>query len=148
MVISMVVFTGVRMIPGDPARVMAGTDADTAGLEEIREKYGLRDPIPVQYLRWGRPRPARRPRRVDPDAAVGGVDGRDQAADHGRARVPGAPGRVVARDPGRRAGRGPAEHPVGRRRQRGLALRRVDSELLAGDHADPARLGATRVAAR
>src|SRR5712691_10608371 len=40
------------MIPGDPARVMAGTDADTAGLEEIREKYGLRDPIPVQYFRW------------------------------------------------------------------------------------------------
>src|SRR5947208_6328271 len=40
------------MIPGDPARVMAGTDADAAGLEEIREKYGLHDPIPVQYLRW------------------------------------------------------------------------------------------------
>jgi len=29
-VISMIVFTGVRMIPGDPARVMAGTDADEA----------------------------------------------------------------------------------------------------------------------
>src|SRR5256884_5506706 len=40
------------MIPGDPARVMAGTDADAAGLEEIREKYGLHDPIPLQYLRW------------------------------------------------------------------------------------------------
>jgi len=52
MVISMVVFTGVRMIPGDPARVMAGTDADAAGLEEIRAKYGLNDPIPVQYARW------------------------------------------------------------------------------------------------
>ena len=51
-VISLVVFTGVRMIPGDPARVMAGTDADEAGLDEIREKYGLKDPIPVQYLRW------------------------------------------------------------------------------------------------
>jgi peptide/nickel transport system permease protein len=51
-VISLVVFTGVRMIPGDPARVMAGTDADAAGLEEIREKYGLKDPIVVQYLRW------------------------------------------------------------------------------------------------
>src|SRR5882762_2681936 len=51
-VISVVVFTGVRMIPGDPARVMAGTDADAAGLEEIRAKYGLSDPIPVQYLRW------------------------------------------------------------------------------------------------
>jgi peptide/nickel transport system permease protein len=51
-VISLVVFTGVRLIPGDPARVMAGTDADTAGLEEIREKYGLKDPIAIQYLRW------------------------------------------------------------------------------------------------
>src|SRR6267378_2174708 len=48
----MIVFTGVRMIPGDPARVMAGTDADAAGIEAIREKYGLRDPIPLQYLRW------------------------------------------------------------------------------------------------
>ena len=51
-VISLVIFTGVRLIPGDPARVMAGTDADPAGLEEIRAKYGLRDPIPIQYLRW------------------------------------------------------------------------------------------------
>jgi len=51
-VISLIVFTGVRLIPGDPARVLAGTDADAAGLEDIREKYGLKDPIPLQYLRW------------------------------------------------------------------------------------------------
>jgi peptide/nickel transport system permease protein len=51
-VISLIVFTGVRMIPGDPARVMGGTDADAAGLAEIRQKYGLEDPIPLQYLRW------------------------------------------------------------------------------------------------
>ncbi len=50
--ITVIVFTGVRMIPGDPARVMAGTEADESGLEEIRQKYGLRDPIPVQYARW------------------------------------------------------------------------------------------------
>jgi len=50
--ISLIVFTGVRAIPGDPARVLAGTDADAAGLEEIRQKYGLNDPIVVQYLRW------------------------------------------------------------------------------------------------
>ena len=50
--ISLIVFTGVRLIPGDPARVLAGTDADPAGLEEIRQKYGLTDPIPLQYLRW------------------------------------------------------------------------------------------------
>ena len=47
-VISMIVFTGVRMIPGDPARIMAGTDADAAGIEAVREKYGLDDPIPLQ----------------------------------------------------------------------------------------------------
>jgi len=51
-VISMIVFTGVRMIPGDPARVMAGSEADEAGLEEVRQKYGLGDPIAFQYLRW------------------------------------------------------------------------------------------------
>jgi peptide/nickel transport system permease protein len=50
--ITLIVFSGVRMIPGDPARVMAGTDADETGLQEIREKYGLNDPIPAQYLRW------------------------------------------------------------------------------------------------
>jgi len=52
LIISLIVFTGVRMIPGDPARVLAGTEADAAGLEEIREKYGLDAPLPVQYLRW------------------------------------------------------------------------------------------------
>ncbi|HEY3067728.1 MAG TPA: ABC transporter permease [Methylomirabilota bacterium] len=51
-VITVIVFTGVRMIPGDPARVMAGTDADEAGLAEVRQKYGLNDPIAVQYVRW------------------------------------------------------------------------------------------------
>jgi peptide/nickel transport system permease protein len=50
--ITVIVFTGVRMIPGDPARVMAGTEVDESGLEEIRLKYGLRDPIPIQYVRW------------------------------------------------------------------------------------------------
>jgi len=51
-VASVVVFTGVRLIPGDPARVLAGTDADDASIEAIRAKYGLGDPIGVQYFRW------------------------------------------------------------------------------------------------
>ncbi|MCI0549178.1 MAG: ABC transporter permease [Candidatus Rokubacteria bacterium] len=50
--ISLIVFAGVRAIPGDPARVLAGAEADAAGLEEIREKYGLDDPLAIQYLRW------------------------------------------------------------------------------------------------
>lgn len=50
--VSLIVFAGVRSIPGDPARVLAGAEADEAGLEEIREKYGLNDHLAVQYLRW------------------------------------------------------------------------------------------------
>jgi len=50
--ISLVVFGGLRLLPGDPARTLAGEDADQAGLEEVRERYGLNDPIVVQYLRW------------------------------------------------------------------------------------------------
>jgi peptide/nickel transport system permease protein len=50
--ISLIVFAGIRAIPGDPARVLAGAEADEAGLQEIREKYGLTDPLPAQYLRW------------------------------------------------------------------------------------------------
>jgi peptide/nickel transport system permease protein len=50
--ISLIVFIGLRLIPGDPARTMAGQDADLAGLEAIRERYGLNDPIYVQYVRW------------------------------------------------------------------------------------------------
>lgn len=50
--ISLIVFTGLRLLPGDPARTMAGEEADEAGLEEIRERYGLNDPIYVQYFRW------------------------------------------------------------------------------------------------
>jgi len=50
--VSLIVFAGVRAIPGDPARVLAGAEADEAGLEEIREKYGLNDRVAVQYLRW------------------------------------------------------------------------------------------------
>src|SRR5918995_4729401 len=50
--VSLIVFAGVRAIPGDPARVLAGAEADEAGLEEIREKYGLNDSYVVQYVRW------------------------------------------------------------------------------------------------
>jgi peptide/nickel transport system permease protein len=50
--VSVLVFAALRLLPGDPARVMAGTEADDAGLAAVREKYGLDDPIPVQYARW------------------------------------------------------------------------------------------------
>jgi peptide/nickel transport system permease protein len=49
---SVLVFAGVRAIPGDPALAYAAEDRDPAVLASIREKYGLDDPLPVQYVRW------------------------------------------------------------------------------------------------
>lgn len=49
---SMVVFVGVRALPGDAALALAGEERDPAALEQIREKYGLNDPVPVQYARY------------------------------------------------------------------------------------------------
>lgn len=46
---SIVVFLGVRALPGDPALVLAGESTDEATLEAIREQFGLNDPLPVQY---------------------------------------------------------------------------------------------------
>jgi peptide/nickel transport system permease protein len=49
---SLIVFVGVRAMPGDPALALAGEERSPEALAEIREKYGLDDPVPVQYLRW------------------------------------------------------------------------------------------------
>lgn len=49
---TMVVFAGVRALPGDPARALAGEEADPAAIEAIRRQYGLDQPVPVQYLRY------------------------------------------------------------------------------------------------
>jgi ABC-type microcin C transport system permease subunit YejB len=50
--LSILVFTIVRLIPGDPAAVMLGTEATPAAVAEIRREMGLDAPIPVQYLKW------------------------------------------------------------------------------------------------
>ena len=49
---SVLVFAGVRAIPGDPALAFAGEERDPAVLEAIRDKYGLDEPLPVQYVTW------------------------------------------------------------------------------------------------
>jgi peptide/nickel transport system permease protein len=48
----MLVFVGVRAIPGDPALALGGENRDPAVLSAIRHKYGLDQPVPVQYVRW------------------------------------------------------------------------------------------------
>lgn len=51
---SFVVFLGVRALPGDPARTLAGEESDPATLEAIRHEYGLDRPLPVQYATYVR----------------------------------------------------------------------------------------------
>ncbi len=49
LIISVCVFLFIHMIPGDPARTMAGLDAEEWQVEAIREEYGLDKPLLVQY---------------------------------------------------------------------------------------------------
>jgi len=49
---SIVVFIGIRALPGDPATAMAGEEADPAAIAAVRAKLGLDEPLPVQYLKF------------------------------------------------------------------------------------------------
>src|SRR5690625_8030843 len=42
----------MHLIPGDPAQIMAGESAPKEQVENIREKLGLNEPIPVQYAKY------------------------------------------------------------------------------------------------
>jgi ABC-type dipeptide/oligopeptide/nickel transport system permease component len=49
-IIFTVVFFVVRVIPGDPATAALGDYASKQAVEALRERMGLNDPLPVQYL--------------------------------------------------------------------------------------------------
>jgi peptide/nickel transport system permease protein len=51
-VVSVLVFVGIRAIPGDPATALGADNADPAYLQAIRHQYLLDRPLPVQYGRW------------------------------------------------------------------------------------------------
>src|SRR5258705_2788735 len=50
--VTMGVFVLVRISPGDPALPFAGEERDPAAIAAIREKMGLNQPLPVQYVVW------------------------------------------------------------------------------------------------
>lgn len=50
--VSLVVFIAIRSLPGDPARLMAGTQATPDAVQDMRLRLGLEKPLPVQYLRF------------------------------------------------------------------------------------------------
>ncbi|NUR87592.1 MAG: ABC transporter permease [Nonomuraea sp.] len=47
---SVLIFLGIRALPGDPAVVMAGQEASPAAVEAIRRDFGLDKPLPAQYV--------------------------------------------------------------------------------------------------
>lgn len=49
---SLIIFTLLRVVPGDPVRLIVGGMADESVVEEVAQKMGLRDPIIVQYGRY------------------------------------------------------------------------------------------------
>jgi len=46
------VFLLLHLLPGDPAQLMAGSDAPPATVEAVRKDMGLDQPLPVQYAVW------------------------------------------------------------------------------------------------
>ncbi len=49
---SLIIFTLLRVVPGDPVRLIVGGMAPDNVVEEVAEKMGLRDPIIVQYVNY------------------------------------------------------------------------------------------------
>lgn len=52
LLVSILIFTLVRLLPGDPAQLMLGEAANAENVAALRAKLGLDQPFPVQYVRW------------------------------------------------------------------------------------------------
>jgi peptide/nickel transport system permease protein len=47
--VSVLIFLMLRVLPGDPARVLAGLEASAEQVDRIRTQLGLDEPLPAQY---------------------------------------------------------------------------------------------------
>ena len=52
--VSILVFLAMRVLPGDPAQVMLGMEAEPETLARLRQDLGLDRPLPIQYAAWAR----------------------------------------------------------------------------------------------
>ena len=52
LIVAVLVFLFVHMLPGDPARLAAGQDADQATVELVRQELGLDRPLPEQFVTY------------------------------------------------------------------------------------------------
>ena len=51
-VISIIIFLFIHLIPGDPARKIAGPTETIGEVDEIRNQLGLNQPLVPQYIKW------------------------------------------------------------------------------------------------
>jgi len=51
-IVSVICFSMINLIPGDPATVILGPEASEHAKEEMRNRLNLNEPIPVQYVDW------------------------------------------------------------------------------------------------
>jgi peptide/nickel transport system permease protein len=52
LIVSFAIFAALRLVPGDPARLVLGPMASDAVVEKTAQEMGLREPIPIQYVHW------------------------------------------------------------------------------------------------
>lgn len=50
--VSVVIFILLQVLPGDPLAGLLAPDATAADREELAQRMGLSDPLPVQYVLW------------------------------------------------------------------------------------------------
>ena len=50
--VSMLIFGLQQLLPGDPAKILAGEEQDPTVIAHLREKLHLNEPLPVRYLLW------------------------------------------------------------------------------------------------
>jgi peptide/nickel transport system permease protein len=51
-IVSVICFSMINLIPGDPATVILGPEASEQAKEQMRDRLGLNKPIVVQYVDW------------------------------------------------------------------------------------------------
>ncbi|TCL03861.1 glutathione ABC transporter permease GsiC [Sodalis ligni] len=52
LIVAVLVFLFVHLLPGDPARLVAGSNADASVVALVRQDLGLDRPLPEQFLRF------------------------------------------------------------------------------------------------
>lgn len=50
--VSVLIFTGTQLLPGDVAQAILGQSATPQALENLRRDLGLNDPAYIRYVRW------------------------------------------------------------------------------------------------